>query len=166
MEFLSKLANTSPDYFISIDSDFNITWANESFLNTFNRSNDIYGKKCFKVLRNRNRPCRDCPLASTLEGGTFDSGMFYPEYNTKYYYHTYPINANEKVTGVLAIFSDRMENRVHIPQSNKELSHKTQNSLISTCAYLMELGGQDGPRQGRYQKRYRICDAFHQDADV
>ncbi|NOZ08792.1 MAG: response regulator [FCB group bacterium] len=69
MNFKTVLENLR-DVMLLCDENFIIREYNHSteFMYTDNES--IAGKKCFEVLRDREKPCEDCPLVPTLESGS------------------------------------------------------------------------------------------------
>ena len=55
-----------------IDRDYNIVQANRNFSEYFG---DLKGKKCYKVYKKLNQPCKDCPSVEVFKKGKSPSSM-------------------------------------------------------------------------------------------
>lgn len=66
--FLEIIFNSIQDPFGIIDRDFNIIKVNESYAKMRGWTiNQLIGKKCYKILRNRKNVCEDCLVQKTFE---------------------------------------------------------------------------------------------------
>ena len=60
--------NALDDAMLIIDRDYTIEKMNSSGLALFNKQEDnLAGKKCYKVIRNRDKYCTDCPMKTALK---------------------------------------------------------------------------------------------------
>jgi len=69
-EELYVVLNGISDNITLQDSDLNIIWANSAVSASSGiRSKDLTGKKCYKLLKNRETPCEDCPVLNSIQSG-------------------------------------------------------------------------------------------------
>jgi len=139
MQIIRSIAQESSDFFLHIDKDCKIIWANKKMLENFKFSEDITGKVCYEVFFNKYKPCNNCPLITSIEKKKYEKGIVNPEFNTTYFISAYPIKCEDGNCSFLGVMSDSTESRVTVPDSVKELCSKTQNSMITTFSYLMNL---------------------------
>lgn len=92
-----------------IDRDFNIIDANSNFSEYFG---EWSGEKCYKVYKDRNRPCKDCDAIKTFEDGKIrDSeqvGVDRHGHQSDYVVHTAPLRREKDgpIDTVIEISSD------------------------------------------------------------
>ena len=65
-----QLFNEVPCFVFVQDGDYNITDANRKFEEYFGHQ---IGEYCFGILKNRDEPCRECPVRKTIRDGTSQS---------------------------------------------------------------------------------------------
>jgi len=65
-----QLFNEGPCFVFVQDGDYNITDANRKFEEYFGHH---IGEYCFGILKNRDEPCRECPVRKTIIDGTNQS---------------------------------------------------------------------------------------------
>jgi len=65
-----QLFNEVPCFVFVQDGDYNITDANRKFEEYFGHH---IGEYCFGILKNRDEPCRECPVRKTILDGTNQS---------------------------------------------------------------------------------------------
>jgi len=139
MELIKAIADASPEFIIRIDREHNLIWANKALLKNYHFDEEIFGKKCYKAFFNKTNPCNGCPLTTSIETGLFEQGNINPEYNTRYFSRAYPLPNGEKVSEVLGFINDNTENRIQTSNDLSDLYHRSQNSFITTMAYLLEM---------------------------
>lgn len=67
---LKSIFNQIDDAICVLDRDFNIMEINQAWLKTFNLNKEnVLGKKCYKVLYNREKLCKNCPAISAFKSG-------------------------------------------------------------------------------------------------
>ncbi len=65
-----QLFNEVPCFVFVQDGDYNITDSNRKFEEYFGHH---IGEYCFGILKNRDEPCRECPVRKTIRDGTYQS---------------------------------------------------------------------------------------------
>jgi PAS domain S-box-containing protein len=73
-DHLDRILNSMVEVLMAMDTDYNITNVNESFLSYYGgKREDIVGKKCYEVLYGLSKPCatakRRCSLKTVLKTG-------------------------------------------------------------------------------------------------
>lgn len=62
----AELFDSITDFILICAPDYTIKKANDAAISVFGSSDEIEGKKCYSVLRDRSEPCDNCPLPQTL----------------------------------------------------------------------------------------------------
>jgi len=75
------------------DAQYSVIRANAAVLRDYNLSpENLFGRKCFQVFKEREEPCPGCPVTQTLETGKPAFGeMENPRLKGSYHVRTYPI---------------------------------------------------------------------------
>ena len=100
------------DHMCMMDSDLNIIWANNVFIDQFGQ--DVVGKKCYRVYHNRSEPCEPYPciaLKAFQDGKSHEHETTMLDKNRKKVYFHCTANvalkdANGKPEAVLEISQD------------------------------------------------------------
>jgi len=119
-----ELFDSITDFILICTPDYTIKQANDAAVSVFGSSNEVVGKKCYKVLRDRSRPCDNCPLPRTLSQGKIVPGEHYDQHLGEYMEtRTYPqFSQNDtfrSFTLVTRMVSYRREQEVETTQSKK-----------------------------------------------
>lgn len=161
---LSAMLESISDHMSMMDKDLNIIWANKIAEQIF--GNDIIGKKCYEVYRNRTAPCEPYPCI-TLRA--FEDRKIHDHYTqiidkdgqTKFYHCTANIALKDKEgnpVSVLEVSRDitksvRAENELNISLKEREvllneINHRVNNNfqIISSLIDLssMKIESQKG----------------------
>ncbi|HEX9021210.1 MAG TPA: diguanylate cyclase, partial [Nitrospirota bacterium] len=136
--FLNSVFDSFHDPVSIVDRDYRIIKFNEAFARMRNRpAKDLYGKKCYEVVKNRNVMCKDCvvektfrsadPCATKINMAAPDgSGMWLEIY-------TYPIlDQNQNVSHVVEYARD---------VTNQEKAEQEKNQLIKKLSHLSTTDG-------------------------
>lgn len=75
------------------DADYGVLRANAAVLRDYGlKAEELFGKKCFRVFKERDEPCPGCPVTETLKSGRPAFGvMDNPRLRGSYHVRTYPI---------------------------------------------------------------------------
>jgi len=74
------------------DSDFTIVESNRTANIIHGIGDSIVGSKCYKILKNRAKPCIDCSLKDTLKSGSIIPSVNYDERFGEFFGEkTYPL---------------------------------------------------------------------------
>ncbi len=69
-ELKRQILDAISDIVVYYDLDQNIAWANKAACESVNSQlDDIIGKKCYFLWRDRNSPCSNCPVCESLRNG-------------------------------------------------------------------------------------------------
>lgn len=72
-----QLFDAITDFIIVCSPDYVIKKANPAAEAVFGGMESLKGRHCYEALRDRQTPCPDCPLPSTLESGHMVPGEYY-----------------------------------------------------------------------------------------
>lgn len=72
-----ELFDLITDFILICAPDFTIRRANIAAKSVYGGFRAIEGEKCYKILRGRETPCKDCPLPNTLAKGTMIPMEYY-----------------------------------------------------------------------------------------
>lgn len=119
-----ELFDSITDFILICTPDHTIKKANDAAISVFGSSDDIEGKKCYAVLRDRSEPCDNCPLPQTLEKKKVIPAEHYDPHLGEYMEtRTYPLLSEDGMyqsfTLVTRMISYRREQEVETTQSKK-----------------------------------------------
>jgi PAS domain S-box-containing protein len=129
--------NSLEEVMLIIDRDYNIEQVNSSGLELLRRTRRaITGRKCYRVIRHMDKPCRFCPIRHTLESNTVESLERYDDiYKRHYQMKSAPIfDENGDITKVVYSMSDITE------RINAEAKEKVLQRELSLTSRLASIG--------------------------
>ncbi|MCG8689164.1 MAG: PAS domain-containing sensor histidine kinase [Desulfobacterales bacterium] len=145
-----QLFNEVPCFVFVQDGDYHISDANRKFEEYFGHQ---IGEYCFGILKNRDEPCRECPVRKTIKDGTNQSSEMeiISSDGVKHVVlcYTAPLrDATGKVTQALVVLMDITEARLledHLTSLGfmiGSISHGIKGLLTNLDGglYLMETG--------------------------
>jgi PAS domain S-box-containing protein len=131
--------NSLKEVMLIIDRDYNISKINNSGSALIGKNEEeVYGKKCFSVIYNEDKPCGHCPFKQTLATRQVTSierydEVFHEHFNLK----TSPIfDENGEITQFVYLISNITE-RVRAEETEKALQKKL--NLTSRLASIGEV---------------------------
>lgn len=139
-EFIKNILETVDEGFIVVDKKYKILSANTAFCNSVNMSlNQVLGRTCHKVSRNRERPCFDtggnCPIRKTFETGKDSSASHTHTHQngTEFHYElkAFPIrDATGEVVAAIETITDITERK----NLEEQLRHAQKLESVGTLA--------------------------------
>jgi PAS domain S-box-containing protein len=119
----SLLLNNMQEFVFYQNCECEITWANKFALDSFNMTlEEIIGKKCHRVINNRDVPCDGCPVEQAMKSGQPREGeVVYHDGKIRWIRSVPVMDDRGAVTGVVIVGADITERKM----AEEQLRFKT-----------------------------------------
>lgn len=74
-KLLKTIFDTIQDGISLLDSEMNVIMVNKAMEKWYSKNVPLVGKKCYKVYRDRNEPCEDCPTLKAISSGKIEKAI-------------------------------------------------------------------------------------------
>jgi signal transduction histidine kinase len=133
-----------------IDTDYNILMVNTSYERLLKKpSEECIGKKCYKILRNRDAPCEDCHILNLIKNDINGAGLAISIGNDQMLIRRHPV------------YDDKMQREIEhqgrlkiMGELAASIVHEIKNPLVGIglmAASILERLEQKETKDGLYQ---------------
>ncbi len=74
-KLLRTIFDTIQDGISLLDREMNVIMVNKAMEKWYSRNRPLVGRKCYKVYRDRDEPCEDCPTLKSISSGKIEKAI-------------------------------------------------------------------------------------------
>jgi len=126
----SLILNSTSEVIIYRDSEYTVRWANAAAgASVGKRPEELVGRKCYEIWRERQTPCDQCPLVDVTEGHSVEDELVTSDGRTWLIHGTPVRGENDETLGFIKVMTDiterkQSEQRLHLLSSAVEQSNE------------------------------------------
>lgn len=115
------------------NSDYTITVSNEPADIVLGKSESLVGEKCYRVLRQSDSPCIDCPLQDTINSGTIIPLVKYDErFNEYFEERCFPILSDDGNIESFILYAKNITKSREIEEKSSQMKKLSALGQISS----------------------------------
>ncbi|MBN2600354.1 MAG: response regulator [Candidatus Marinimicrobia bacterium] len=115
------------------DGDYSVTLSNKPANIVLGKGESIIGEKCYRLLRQSNSPCVDCPLQDTINSGTIIPLVkFDNRFNEYFEERCFPILSNEDTIESFVLYAKNITKSRELEEKSSQMKKLSALGQISS----------------------------------